>query len=442
MGRGTDSRRQHATWQSLNARQRDYLTAIYRADQEVEAEERGSWSWGGRPRPAAQWRWMPYASALESQVPLPVRKHLLRTGQISEGTGSTLEALEKRGLITMRYLGAPVLRQLGIIPERMALLESDPIPTIQITPAGRKLVRQALGFPSNTHVTGTLREWHWRALSLAYAARESNGLALESGYYGHTGWKTWLRLRDYVPAPLVQERRELRGYDRSTESEVVDYYLQITPFGVAFYERAYPRYKALYPSVEATPPHAAPDPSESFVEVVQGKRTCRACRGEYLVAVNRTYQQSRTFAWSVQEQDQRIGGQVTRTYGVVEQCACQDADIEEVSASLLVLLDRLIAQRWQICLPYHPWITYLDYLVGGVAPGRERRWYDPGQVKAKVSPLLADTEMDDARNVAKGNMHYCWNENEGRGSIYPPELGGGLSRVPIALTRAQKEGSG
>ncbi len=438
MGRGTDSRLPQVTWQSLNSRQQDYITAIYRADQDVEAEERGSWSRGGRPRPADQWRWMPYASQLSSKMPLPVKRHLSSTEQISEGTGATLEALEKRGLITMRHLGAEELRGLGIIPEWMAFLEADPIPTIQITPAGRKLVRQVLGVRSTAHVTGTLKEWHWRALSLAYAARESKGVALESSYYGHIGWKTWLRLRDYTPAPLIQEYHEDRGHSPSTGSPLTDYYVQITPFGVAFYERAFLRYQELYPAIEAPVPLSTPDPSEPFVEVVQGKRTCRACGGEYLVAVTRTYQQSRTSAWSVQEQDQRNPGRVTSKYGEVEQCTCQDADILEVSAPFLALLDQLIAQGWQMCFPRHYWFDYLDYLVGGVVSGREKRWYDPTLVKEKVLPLLESTDIDDARNVVKVEMHYSVNERCGKGSIYSPGLRGGLSMRPVAITCAKE----
>jgi hypothetical protein len=47
--------------------------------------------------------------------------------------------------------------------------------------------------------------------------------------------------------------------------------------------------------------------------------------------------------------------------------------------------------------------------------------------------------MDDARNVAKGNMRYYWNECVGCGSIYPPGLNGGLSLRPVAITRRKGE---
>ncbi len=51
-----------AAWDELNARQREYLKAIYRTDQEAEEYQRSQWNRGGRPRPADQWRWMLYAT--------------------------------------------------------------------------------------------------------------------------------------------------------------------------------------------------------------------------------------------------------------------------------------------------------------------------------------------------------------------------------------------
>lgn len=425
-------------WQSLNKRQQDYLTAIYQADQEVEAAERSRWSFGERARPAEQWRWMPYATSFPSRLPMTVKKHLSWTEQISEGTGATLEALRSRGLILVQHLSAEVLRSRGIISQWQGILEGDPIPVIQITPAGRKLVRQALGIQMTRHVTGTLQEWHWRALAKAYAAREDKGVAMEHGWfgeYGRIGWKTWLRLREYKPAPLIQEYHEQpEGAAHPT------YYLRLTPFGIAFYERAYSRYQALYPAIEAPKPSTPPDPFEPFVEIGQGHETCRACQGEYLVEIERTYQQARNFTWRVEEHAHRIPGEVTSTYGKVEQCDCEVRQIEEIDAPFLALLDQLIIQGWQMCFPYHHWITYLDYPVGGLSLDRKPRWYDAALVKEKVLPLLDTTDLEDARNVVKGTMRYCWNERRGCGSIYPQGLEGALSMRPIALTRASSAG--
>jgi hypothetical protein len=214
--------------------------------------------------------------------------------------------------------------------------------------------------------------------------------------------------------------------------------VSITAWGIGYYERTFARYHELYPDVAALAPAEQRDPLEPFVEVLQDHRTCRACGGEYLVTVTRSFQQDQKWAWSVEEQASRIPGRVTSKYGEVEQCLCKEEEIQEMSASFLALLDRLIAQGWQVSFPHHHWIDYLDYLVGGVSLGRERRWYDPELAKAKVLPLLDNTAIDDARNVVKGDMRYCWNEYVGKGSIYPQGLSGGLSMRPVAITCAKE----
>ena len=191
------SRQSPVSWHSLNTRQRDYITAIFRADQEVEADERSRWSRGGRPRPAEVWRWMVYCTLDGHDT--PVKRHLRSTGQISEGTGSTFEALERRQLIRVRY---DIDTYNGL-----KILSNEPIPSIQITKVGRALVRQALTI--QPRVAGTLQEWHWRALAKAYAAG-SDGVREERRGYGSIGWNTWLRLRDYqikgIEYPLIEHR--------------------------------------------------------------------------------------------------------------------------------------------------------------------------------------------------------------------------------------------
>ena len=37
----------------------------------------------------------------------------------------------------------------------------------------------------------------------AWKARPA-GVENENGYYGHIGWNTWLRLRDFKSGPLVE----------------------------------------------------------------------------------------------------------------------------------------------------------------------------------------------------------------------------------------------
>src|SRR6266699_5146777 len=71
-------------------------------------------------------------------------------GYRDEATGSKFAALERRGLVICKYepgsLGGPIL-------------------FVQITKAGRKMVREALNVKAPKSLpVGTLREWHWRAL--------------------------------------------------------------------------------------------------------------------------------------------------------------------------------------------------------------------------------------------------------------------------------------
>lgn len=404
------------TWQSLNARQQEYLKAIYQADQEVEADEKSRWHRGQRSRAAEEWRWMVYATL--DGYDTPVKRHIRATELIDTGTGSTLDALERRKLITVRY---DITTYNG-----QEILSKDPIPTIQMTREGRALVRKALAIPRHPPV-GTLHSWHWRALAKAYAAGDQ-AVSKEGGvHYAHIGWSTWLRLRDYqikgVEYPLVEERGGIR----------------ITSFGRAYYERSFQRYHDLYPESEAMPPAQPVDPCVLYIEELQGRRTCRACQGEYLVAITRTYQQSPHWTWTVSEQEQRVAGVVTGRYPNIkyEQCICQDQDIQEISAPFLDLLERLSTEHWHLRFPKGHWIGYLEYLVNG--PGQEgKTFYDPGLVKQKVLPLLDATDIPDDQNVVKGEMRYCYNERIGKGCIYSP-ASGPFRKVPVAVTRKEVE---
>jgi hypothetical protein len=84
-----------------------------------------------------------------------LRRRLKVAHLADTGTGATFEELEKRGYILCRC--EPVS---GF---------GDPLVYIQITPAGRKLVRSATGEQREKALPpGTLREWHWRAMVEAW----------------------------------------------------------------------------------------------------------------------------------------------------------------------------------------------------------------------------------------------------------------------------------
>src|SRR6266849_6302079 len=142
------------TWGDLTKRQQHYLQAIYEVDQENERHEKSQWSRGGRSRAASEWRWMFYGTQSPACNDSPLRRSLNASGLVDTGTGSTFKALEKRGYIRCRYPhpGTKVL-------------------DIQITPKGRKLVREVSEKASERLPIGTLRQWHWRALAEAWKGR-------------------------------------------------------------------------------------------------------------------------------------------------------------------------------------------------------------------------------------------------------------------------------
>ena len=223
-------------WGDLNSRQQAFLKAIFATDQENERDERGKWTRGARPRPAAEWRWIFYGLFPETGSDSPLRHRLKVAKLVDPGTGSTFQALEKRGLIQCRSAGDP----------------ADPFVHVLLTPKGRKLVREATGVRPDRLPAGQLREWHWRALAEAWKARPE-GLSNEwGGDYGHIGWNTWLRLRDYkekgLSSPLIEEYRTFRqveihrpGTGTWCESRPV-YWLRLTSFGEQFYRVCFARH--------------------------------------------------------------------------------------------------------------------------------------------------------------------------------------------------------
>src|SRR5436305_12150072 len=96
-------------WADLNKRQQTYLIAVYEVDQAQEAAikdaaARGQWN----STPASVWRWMPYNASGAALL-----RKIQDAGYQDQGTGSTFQALERRGLVLCRYepgsLGGPIM---------------------------------------------------------------------------------------------------------------------------------------------------------------------------------------------------------------------------------------------------------------------------------------------------------------------------------------------
>lgn len=221
-----------SAWQELNDRQRQYLEVIYRADTEAEAAEAASWKRGWKRRPADVWRWLPY-NLTNLGSPTPLKRRLLRCNLVDQGTGSTFDALARRGLILYEEGDGLMAR-------------------IRLTTQGRKIARIGLGESAPKKLpTGTLREWHWRALSALYADMLAAGIGFpETNRVA--GWNTWLRLLEYKPEPLAEERKHYLNLPSMGRTST--YHLYITEFGRSYYEQNWQRYRELYPEVEAPAP--------------------------------------------------------------------------------------------------------------------------------------------------------------------------------------------
>lgn len=214
-------------WNELNQRQQTYLRLIYKADQSAEETEAAKWKLGHRRRPAEEWRWLLYADLASG--PSYLKSLLLIAKLIDPGTGATFKALEDRKLIQCRHE-----------------FDIDAV-WVKLTTHGRKVARTGLGEQAPKKLpTGTLREWHWKALVKVYEATALFGDGIP-GRYGDISWNTWLRLRDYKSGALVKETGKW-------QNGKYIYGVQITDFGERFYEENWTRYRELYPEVNAPAP--------------------------------------------------------------------------------------------------------------------------------------------------------------------------------------------
>jgi len=105
-GGRTTSAKARTRWRELNDRQRAYLEAVYRADQDEEAWQRSAWSRGGRAAPTDEWRWILYGSTVFNETPLRIA--LKEKNLVDPGSGSTFAALAERGLLLTRHGTLPV----------------------------------------------------------------------------------------------------------------------------------------------------------------------------------------------------------------------------------------------------------------------------------------------------------------------------------------------
>ncbi len=235
-------------WQELNERQQQYLVAIYEVDQEQEKDERSGWSRGEHPRPAREWRWIEYGIFYGEYSSLKMKLASLHL--LDEGTGSTFEALERRGLIDCWYTQK----------RRNGEEIGESFLATQMTAKGRKLVRQALGVPREKPLPkGQLREWHWKAMGALWRNRPNGLPDAGHGWYGNISAKTWQRLKDYQTAALVETYKTWKQVEYQSSGHTWDesqpiYWIRLTTFGETYYRDNWRFYHDLYPEVDAPHP--------------------------------------------------------------------------------------------------------------------------------------------------------------------------------------------
>lgn len=217
-------------WEKLNQRQQATLTAIYRADQFVEAVQKEAWLLGSPRERAAVWRNLQYYFEPTSHETL-LHSLLRKANVVDPGLDSTLRVLEGYKLIQCNYYQSQLM-------------------SIKLTTTARAVARGGLGESApKKPPKGQLKLKQWSALVRAYqAGTEGIESGASLGDYAGFSWQwTWLRLLRYhgIDNGLVKEV----GYwkDGKHLSKLV-----ITEAGIEFYRQQWSQYRALYPDVNCT----------------------------------------------------------------------------------------------------------------------------------------------------------------------------------------------
>ncbi|GAB3943549.1 hypothetical protein GCM10029976_066330 [Kribbella albertanoniae] len=240
-----------AVWESLNERQQTYLEEIMRDDRMTETE-----MWMRRVQrlpgpPAAQWRKLPLALRAASSVVgyTRLQERLRRRGLHDPGTGQTVHALERRGLLviiedSIEHPGAGEVERV----------------LVQLTRRGRAAARAGLGEPRprapGAHL---LSEWLWGVLARV-AAAEPEGLHSDAlagralffigvGYRNKRGGRPSRGLVDATPIPAP------------CGTHVSEYRWRLTPLGRRHLAEYLDIYRELYPHVDTAGLSAHPSGS-------------------------------------------------------------------------------------------------------------------------------------------------------------------------------------
>ncbi|MFF2228730.1 hypothetical protein ACFVV7_36035 [Streptomyces globisporus] len=212
-----------AAWDALNERQQAYMTVLYDHDQAVEAARAQDAAAGYYDdTPASVWRWLDVITPGTKLT--SVQRALALKDVRDDGTGSTLQALQRYGLIEVRD---------EVVETRRG--KSRKV-TVQLTRAGRAAVRAGTKEPGRRR-TGELSEYAWERLVQLWKADPAT-----VRIWGHNTYEALVGR----PSPPYAEGRD------------GDY--RITEAGREHYRTRWARYVCLFPDVAAPDPEGAPEP--------------------------------------------------------------------------------------------------------------------------------------------------------------------------------------
>jgi hypothetical protein len=226
-------------WGELNVRQRAYLAAFYRQDQEAEAAARARHAAGHDPGSTSQWRKLPFTVRADPAFTgyTQIQERLRVDGYHDAGAGATLHALTNRGLVEVTEDQVEVF-PLGFVSRVQ----------VELTRLGRACARAGLGDQQPARRQAhLLSEWLWRNLvKVAQAGRAGlpeADLVGRSKFYLGAGYRPrGAPSRGFIDRTAVRE-------GTGTESYVKEFRWQLTEVGRHHFANYRETYEALYPDI-------------------------------------------------------------------------------------------------------------------------------------------------------------------------------------------------
>ncbi|MFD7340745.1 hypothetical protein ACFV98_32875 [Streptomyces violascens] len=212
-----------AAWDALNARQQTYMTVLYDHDQAEETARAQDAAAGYYDdTPASVWRWIDVVTPGAKLT--SVQRALALQDVRDDGAGSTLQALQRYGLIEVQdeVVEGPRGKSRTV--------------KAKLTRAGRAAVRAGTKEPGRRRA-GELSEYAWERLVRLWRADPGT-----VRIWGHNTYEALVGR----PSPPYAEGKQ------------GDY--RISEAGREHYRTLWARYAVLYPDVAAPDPHGGPEP--------------------------------------------------------------------------------------------------------------------------------------------------------------------------------------